>query len=99
KIAIEAIHELVREAGKPLWDWKPAPKDEAFEAKVRGLAEDKLRAAYQIRSKQARTQALREASAAVLQALKDEGAEFDTTAVESLLFDLEAQIVRSQILA
>ncbi|PWW48714.1 polyribonucleotide nucleotidyltransferase [Melaminivora alkalimesophila] len=99
KIAIEAIHELVREAGKPVWDWKPAPKDEAFDAKVRGLAEDKLRAAYQIRSKQARTQALREASASVLQALKDEGAEFDTTAVESLLFDLEAQIVRSQILA
>src|SRR5690606_33337354 len=53
----------------------------------------------QIRSKQARTQALREASAAVLQSLKDEGAEFDATAVEALLFDIEARIVRSQILA
>ena len=28
-IAINAIHELVRDAGKPVWDWKPAAKDEA----------------------------------------------------------------------
>jgi polyribonucleotide nucleotidyltransferase len=25
-IAINAIHELVRDAGKPVWDWKPRPK-------------------------------------------------------------------------
>jgi polyribonucleotide nucleotidyltransferase len=54
KIAINAIHELVREAGKPAWDWKAPAKDEAFIAKVTELAEP-LRAAYQIRSKQART--------------------------------------------
>src|SRR4051812_23705155 len=28
RIAINAIHELVRDAGKPVWDWKAAPKDE-----------------------------------------------------------------------
>ncbi|WP_234026654.1 polyribonucleotide nucleotidyltransferase [Melaminivora suipulveris] len=99
RIAIEAIHELVREAGKPVWDWQAPAKDEAFIARVTQLAEEKLRAAYQIRSKQARTQALREASASVLQGLKDEGAEFDAVKVESLMFDIEAQIVRSQILA
>ncbi|HEY0200129.1 MAG TPA: polyribonucleotide nucleotidyltransferase, partial [Burkholderiaceae bacterium] len=63
KIAIQAIHELVRDAGKPVWDWQPPAKDDAFIAKVNGLAEEKLRAVYQIRSKQARTQALREAQA------------------------------------
>ncbi|UHJ65773.1 polyribonucleotide nucleotidyltransferase [Melaminivora jejuensis] len=99
RVAIEAIHELVRDAGKPVWDWQAPAKDEAFIAKVTQLAEEKLRAAYQIRSKQARTQALREASASVLQSLKDEGAEFDQVKVEALLFDIEAQIVRSQILA
>ncbi len=99
RIAIEAIHELVREAGKPVWDWQAPAKDEAFIARVTQLAEEKLRAAYQIRSKQARTQALREASASVLQGLKDSGAEFDAVKVESLMFDIEAQIVRSQILA
>ncbi len=98
-IAINAIHELVREAGKPAWDWKAPGKDEAFIAKVVALGEDKLRAAYQIRSKQARTQACREAYAFVIGALTEEGVAFDTVKVEGLLFDIEARIVRSQILA
>ena len=99
KVAINAIHELVRDAGKPVWDWQAPAKDEPFIAKVTQLAEEKLRAAYQIRSKQARTQALREASASVLESLKAEGADFDAVKVEALLFDIEAKIVRSQILA
>ncbi|AKJ28423.1 polyribonucleotide nucleotidyltransferase [Caldimonas brevitalea] len=99
KIAINAIHELVREAGKPEWDWQPPAKDESFIAKVTQLAEEKLRAAYQIRSKQARTQATREAYAAVKQALTQDGGEFDETKLDGLLFDIEARIVRSQILA
>jgi len=98
-IAIAAINELVREAGKPEWDWKAPAKDEAFIAKLNALAEGPLRAAYQIRSKQARTQACREAYASVLAALKAEGAEFDAVKVEAMLFDIEARIVRSQILA
>ncbi len=89
----------MRDAGKPVWDWQPPAKDEHFIAKVNALAEDKLRAAYQIRSKQARTQALREANAAVMADLKAEGVEFDAVKVEALLFDIEAKIVRSQILA
>ena len=64
-IAIAAINELVRDAGKPEWDWKAPAKDEAFIAKLNALAEAPLRAAYQIRSKQARTQACREAYANV----------------------------------
>ncbi|MGE3348005.1 MAG: polyribonucleotide nucleotidyltransferase [Ramlibacter sp.] len=99
RIAINAIHELVRDAGKPVWDWQPPAKDEPFIAKVNGLAEEKLRAAYQIRSKQARTQALRETAASVLAALKAEGVEFDAVKVDALLFDIEAKIVRSQILS
>ncbi len=98
-IAIAAINELVRDAGKPEWDWKAPAKDEAFIAKLNALAEGPLRAAYQIRSKQARTQACREAYANVMAALKAEGAEFDAVKVESMLFDIEARIVRSQILA
>ncbi len=99
KIAINAIDELVRDAGKPAWNWAAPAKDEGFIAKVGGLAEDKLRAAYQIRSKQARTQATREAYAFVMAALKEEGATFDAVKVEGLLFDIEARIVRSQILS
>src|SRR5690606_28971448 len=63
-IAINAINELVRDAGKPEWQWQAPARDEALIAKVEELGGDKLRAAYQIRNKQARTQACREAYAA-----------------------------------
>jgi polyribonucleotide nucleotidyltransferase len=98
-IAINAIHELVRDAGKPAWDWKAPAKDESFIAKVNALGEAKLAAAYQIRSKQARTQACRDAYASVIGTLVEEGTAFDKVKVEGLLFDIEARIVRSQILS
>ncbi len=98
-IAINAIHELVRDAGKPVWNWKAPAKDEVLIAKIDGLAKDKLVAAYQIRNKQARTQACRTAYSEVMAALKAEGAAFDSVAIEGLLFEIEAKIVRGQILA
>jgi polyribonucleotide nucleotidyltransferase len=99
KVAIAAINELVRDAGKPEWNWQAPAKDEPFIAKVTALAEEPLRAAYQIRSKQARTTACREAYASVNAALKAEGVEFDGGKLSELLFEIEARIVRSQILA
>ncbi len=98
-IAVAAINELVREAGKPEWQWTPPAKNETFIATVNALAEPALRAAYQIRSKQARTQACREATASVMAALKKDAIEFDKVEVEGLLFEIESRIVRSQILA
>jgi len=98
-IAINAIHELVRDAGKPVWDWKAPAKNEPLIAKVGALAAHKLEAAYQIRNKQARTRACREAYAVVMADLKLDGVAFDSVAVEGMLFDIEAKIVRSQILA
>ncbi|MEE8614323.1 MAG: polyribonucleotide nucleotidyltransferase, partial [Roseateles sp.] len=98
-VAIAAINELVKEAGKPSWNWVAPAKDEAFIAKVTALAEGPLREAYQIRSKQARTQACRTATANVFAALTAEGVAFDKVEVEGLLFEIEARIVRSQILA
>ncbi len=98
-IAVNAIHDLVRDAGKPVWDWKAAAKDEPLIAKVGALADDRLAAAYQIRNKQARTQACRSAYAEVMASLKADGVAFDSVAVEGMLFDIEAKIVRGQILA
>ena len=99
KIAINAINDLVREAGKPEWNWQAPAKNEPFIAKVTELAEGPLRAAYQIRSKQARTQACRDVTSSVFAALKAEGVDFDKVEVEGLLFEIEARIVRGQILA
>ena len=98
-IAINAIHELVREAGKPVWDWKAPAKDEVLIAKVDALAKDKLVTAYQIRNKQARTKATREVTTWTKAGLKAEGVEFDGVTVDGMLFDIEAKIVRGQILA
>jgi len=97
-VAVRVINELVREAGKPDWAWEPPAKDEPFIAQVTSLGEEKLRAAYQIRSKQDRTQATRAAYAGVKAALTEQGVAFDPVKVDNLLFDVEARIVRSQIL-
>ncbi len=98
-IAINAIHELVRDAGKPVWAWEAPAKDLPLIAKVNELAGAKLEAAYQIRTKQARTQACRVVTTDVMAALKADGLPFDSVTVEGMLFDIEAKIVRSQILA
>jgi polyribonucleotide nucleotidyltransferase len=99
RIAINAINELVRDAGKPEWNWQAPARDETLIAQVAALGQAKLEAAYQIRSKQARTQACRDAYAAVMSGLKEQGVEFDGVKVEGMLFDIEAKIVRGQILA
>ena len=98
-IAINAIHELVRDAGKPVWDWKAPAKNDVLIAKVVALAEEKLHVAYQLRNKQARTHATRQVTTWTKMGLKAEGVEFDGVAVDGMLFDIEAKIVRSQILA
>ncbi len=99
KVAIEAIHQLVRDAGKPAWSWQAPAKDEPLIAKVNEVAQAKLQAAYQIRSKQARTQACRVAYTETKEALAAAGMAFDSVKVDGLLFEIEAKIVRSQILA
>jgi polyribonucleotide nucleotidyltransferase len=102
--AISAIHELVRDAGKPDWDWKPAAKNEALIATVTAAAQGPLNAAYQTRQKQERTNQLRQVYSDVHAKLAEEATaqgapKPDGVVVDNILFDLEARIVRSQILS
>jgi polyribonucleotide nucleotidyltransferase len=104
QLVINAINELVRQAGKPEWDWKPAAKDEALISAVTTLAHEPLVSAYQIRQKQERTTRVREVYADVKAKLAEQAAaagqpEADTVSVENILFDLEARTVRQQILS
>jgi polyribonucleotide nucleotidyltransferase len=97
---IDLIHSLVEEAGKPLWEWQPPAKDEALIAKVAACAEADLRAAYALRQKQARQQRLKEIAAKVEAECVAPDADGDTkNHVANLLFEIEAKIVRSQILS
>ena len=103
QVAIKAINELVAEAGKPAWDWEPAPKNEALTARVTELADAGLHEAYSIRSKQLRTEKLREVYAAVEAQLTADaeaaGTEpADMNEVHGILFELEAKLVRTNIL-
>ena len=98
QVAIKAINELVEVAGKPEWDWQPAPKNEPLIDRVAELAESGLREAYRITSKQARTQKTREITRNTIAALAEGMDAPDANAISNVLFDLEAKIVRSQIL-
>ncbi len=103
QVVINAIHELVRDAGKPAWDWKPAARNESLMAKLVLLAGPELRDAYQMRSKQARSGKIDEIYSMVASRLAEESASVgqaapDSNEVNNILFDLEAKIVRSQIL-
>ena len=49
---IEAIDALVEEGGKPLWDWEPAPKNEALLAKITEIVGDRINDAFTHRNKQ-----------------------------------------------
>jgi polyribonucleotide nucleotidyltransferase len=99
---INAIHDLVRDAGKPSWEWQPATKNEALIASLVKSAGQALREAYQMRSKQARVNRIKEIYSSTLSAAAADAAPsqpaVDGNEIANILFDLEAKIVRSQIL-
>ena len=96
---INAIHEMVEEAGKPLWDWAPALKDEALAARIAAIADKDLNAAFQMKEKQARSAAIDDIWKRVHSevGVGSEGGP-DANAVGEICFALESKIVRGQIL-
>jgi polyribonucleotide nucleotidyltransferase len=96
--AISAINELADEAGKPAWDWQPKGKEDTLVAKVAELAENDLREAFRIKQKQARNARLEEIRKRTLEAVLVGETPPDANQVKEILFNLEAKIVRGQIL-
>ncbi len=96
---INVINELVDEAGAPLWDWAPPAKSEALTTRIAELAESDLRAAFQIKQKQARSEAIDDIWKRIFTEV-GVGAESgpDANTVKETCFALESKIVRSQIL-
>ena len=96
---INAINELVDEVGVPEYQWAPPAKDDGLISRMAQLAEAELRAAYQIKQKQARTVRLKEITQKVVTELLPADASADLiNTVKSELGNLEAKIVRNQIL-
>jgi polyribonucleotide nucleotidyltransferase len=99
KTAIQTIHELADQAAKSAWDWKPQEKDQVLVERIRALAESDLRAAFGLRQKQARSQAIDGIWKRVFEEIgvgKEDAP--DANAVKEICFDLESKIVRNQIL-
>ena len=97
--AITAINELADGAAKPMWDWQPPAKDETLVARVAALAEAELRAAFQVKEKQARSAAIDAIWKRVFTEIGvgTEGGP-DANAAKEICFALESKIVRNQIL-
>jgi polyribonucleotide nucleotidyltransferase len=97
--AIAAINELVDEAGVTAWDWAPTKRDAALADKIADLAEADLRAAFQLRQKQARSETIDNIWKKVFTEVgvdTEDGP--DAQAIKEACFALESKIVRSQIL-
>jgi len=96
---IKVINEMVDEVGAPMWDWAPPAKDQVLATRIAELAENDLNAAFQIKQKQGRSEAIDGIWKRVFTEV-GVGAEGgpDGNAVKEICFALESKIVRGQIL-
>src|SRR6185295_5214515 len=99
KAAIQAIHQLADQAAKPAWDWKPKERDPTLASRIKELAEAELRAAFTLRQKQARSEAIDGIWKRVFEEVGvDKEGGPDANTVKDLCFAVESKIVRNQIL-
>jgi len=96
---INAINELVEEAGKPEWEWQAPAQDQVLLGKLEALVKAKLEEAYSITSKQTRSQRVKEIRSEAVAALCQGEDAPDETPGADLFFAMEAAIVRGRILA
>ena len=96
---INMINEMAAEVGKEAWDWTPPEPNKAVIEKVTALANADINAAYQIKSKGARSTKLDEIKNRVMaELITEETSTQEANEIKSAFFDLEAKVVRSQIL-
>jgi len=98
--AIRAIAELATEVGKPSWNWQAPERDAQLVAAVRGEVGDKLAAAFQIKDKLQRRDAVAALKSDVLAALKAQAEEkgWPTADIAAEFEDLEYHTVRDSVL-
>jgi polyribonucleotide nucleotidyltransferase len=100
QIAIKAINELAKEAGKPKWSWTAPEANIDLKNAVAAFAEKNLAAAYTLTEKQQRYAKIAEVKAAAIELLaKGDAAKFTPDQVGGEFFNLEYRLVRERILA
>jgi polyribonucleotide nucleotidyltransferase len=104
QVAIDAINELVEIGGKPEMEWTPPARNEALIARVTELAEAGFAEAYGTRNKQQRVARIREVEQTTVEKILAEAEAAgqpapDKNEIGNVLFDLQAKLVRHQILS
>ena len=97
---IQAINEMVDEAGATPWEWSPPARNDSLVSRIAELAEEDLRAAFRLKQKHARSEAIDGIWKRVFGEIgvgTDGGPE--ANAVKEICFALESRIVRGQILS
>lgn len=99
QIVIQNINDLVKEAGKPRWDWQPEAVNEALNARVAALAESRLSDAYRITDKQERYAQVDVIKSETIATLVAEDETLDANELGEILHAIEKNVVRSRVLA
>src|SRR6185312_4998113 len=100
QVAIRAIAELATEAARPSLDWQPPARNEALVAALKGAVGDKLEAAFQVRDKLQRRDAIAAIKADVLESLKAdaEAKGWDKAELAKEFGELEYHTLRDSVL-
>ncbi|HVW68160.1 MAG TPA: polyribonucleotide nucleotidyltransferase [Steroidobacteraceae bacterium] len=99
QVAIRAIRELVKEAGKPRWNWQATPDDPELVSAVQMHAQAALAQAYTITVKQERQTRIGEIKAQTIATLTGgDTPKWKPEQVDAALFKLESNIVRQRVL-
>ncbi len=96
--AIQAIDELVRDAGKPRWDWQPAATNEALVDALKASVGAGVEAAYSITDKQQRTARLTELRDQAVKSLAVADGDISEDNVRDAFKKLEKKLVRGRII-
>jgi polyribonucleotide nucleotidyltransferase len=101
QVAINAINELVAEAGKPKWEWAAPARNDAIVGALKGAIGDRLSAAFQIRNKAERRDTIAALKKEVLASLADqiEANEWNPAEVSKEFGELEYETMRGAVLS
>lgn len=99
QVVIQNINDLVKEAGKPRWDWQPEAANDALNARVAALAESRLSDAYRITDKQERYAQVDVIKSEVTATTVAEDETLDANEIGEILHAIEKNVVRSRVLA
>ncbi|CAG0942156.1 polyribonucleotide nucleotidyltransferase [Gammaproteobacteria bacterium] len=99
RVAIDAIRDLVKQCGKPAWDWKLPQIDHALRKAVEESSSKELDEAYKIREKQKRSNRVAELKAqAVALLAAGEKPTWSAEQVGDEFSALESRIVRERVI-